>query len=434
MEYNKFLYWAVSFLSCFYIVIASIFCIIWASNYPMEKNVQYVFPNTDVQGFAFKLKDITAESTDVEIVSKGDDFLKWNQYSLYDEMLVSFIRFKGTDDILCIDALQHHNDVILRIVADWQLDEKDSLRINKYRNIPLLDFSFRDASCFRHSLKLQKSLEQLVLNKIGNYHKNGGYLFICVVVNFYNHHFPVLLFFYLLSVILLYWSLRKMPQRWKIISFLFLALVPFIIVFISAISQSSCLSKNIVSVKSRRIFEGNAKLNQLTFLIVHNNDVSSFIDENPEIDINCSDTVYGNSLLMFSIIHKSYKSAKGLLEHQANPNYTSPNNGGTPLLKSLQVFDSSGNPDTSFLSMVMSYGANANLVTYDKNNERKRVPLLEVRDLEQARMLVEKGGAQVSKEIIDILEQDQIFYPLMNDSIHNQIVTYYQSLLSNDEE
>ena len=228
-----------------------------------------------------------------------------------------------------------------------------------------------------------------------------------------------------------------MRKKWKMTSLLLLTVVPFLVLLASLLLAFAApifyRNKDVFDAQSRHIYGGNKNIHPLTFLIDKNNPVSDYLNEHQDIDVDYPDMVYGNSLLMFAIINDSPTSAKELLENQANPNYTSPHNGGTPLLKSLQILDSSEKPDTALLSMVLSFGADPNLFTFDKKHERKRIPLLEVRSLEQARMLVEKGDAQVSDDIIHIMELGRDIYPFMNDSVQNQIVTFYKSLLHNDE-
>ena len=55
---NMLLYRAVQFLCLCYIAITSIFCIIWAGNYPMEDCIQYVLSNTNIQDFTNKFTSV----------------------------------------------------------------------------------------------------------------------------------------------------------------------------------------------------------------------------------------------------------------------------------------------------------------------------------------------------------------------------------------
>ena len=395
--------------SIVYISISSILCIIWAGNYPMEDCFQYVLNNTNVPVFANKLNDVMAENNNLELVPKDDDFLKGYQYGIYDESMVSFIRCKDTHEIIRVEAIEHYNDIVLRT-----------------------------STCSRPRMQLHKVFETQVIERLGEYHRDWIHNYSCTVVYFYNHYFPVLLIGYLLSVILFGWSLKQMQKRWKIASLFVLVVVPFMVLLASLVlSRLRCTDisfrgKEVFNAQSRGIFEGNTDIHQLTFLIVHDNSISDYLNSHKEFDVDYKDNLYENSLLMFAIINNSYNSAKELLEHQANPNFISTYNGGTPLLKTLQNLNSTEKPDTTFLSLVLSFGADANLMTYDKKHERKRAPLMEVRSLEQAYLLVEKGGAKVNKDIICGLKQNGYIYKYLDDSVQSQIIHYYESIMPNE--
>jgi len=400
----------------------------WASNYPMEDCVQYVLPNTDVPEFIYKLKTVIAENSDIEFnhTSTVPNYL-------YDELIVSTICFKGTNHALRVEAIEQHDNVVVRIGPIYKLDDDGSWEKNDYHFGSMADSSLGDIRYYKHSIQIQEAFEERVLNCLGKYHKDRFLFFNSVVVNFYNQYFLILLMGYLLSVILLAWSLKMKGEKWKRTTLLLLTALPLTILLVSASHIFRLRGNYVFDAQSRSIYDGDKikGIHPLTFLIVHNNSVSEYLDEHKDIDINSSDTVYGNSLLIFAILNRSYQSAGELLEHHANPNFTSPYNGGTPLLKSLQVLDYANKPDTAFLSMVLSFGGDAKQITYDKKHNRKRVPLLEARSLDQARLLVERGGATINKDIIRNMKKDKNLNPFINDSIRYQIVQYYKSLSPN---
>ncbi len=426
------LYRIIQYASICYIVIFSISCIMFIGNDPMEECVQYVLPNTNVQSFANKLKNLMAENSDVQF-----NPTKLTPYCLYDESILSSICFNDTNEVLLIEAIEHDDDVVVRIGPIQRLEENGSWKKNSYNNVPIAGFSFGKADDFKHGLQIQKAFEECVLERLGEYHKDWIYNYLSIVAYFFYYYLLELPISYLVAVLLLAFSLKMMRKKWKMTSLLLLTVVPFLVLLASLLLAFAApifyRNKDVFDAQSRHIYGGNKNIHPLTFLIDKNNPVSDYLNEHQDIDVDYPDMVYGNSLLMFAIINDSPTSAKELLENQANPNYTSPHNGGTPLLKSLQILDSSEKPDTALLSMVLSFGADPNLLTFDKKHERKRIPLLEVRSLEQARMLVEKGDAQVSDDIIHIMELGRDIYPFMNDSVQNQIVTFYKSLLHNDE-
>ena len=398
-----FFYRAVQFVCLCYIAITSIFCIIWAGNYPLEECIQYVLPDTNVQDFTNKLKSIANKESDVKLNRKG-----LTPNNLYDEFLVATICFDESDELLQMKAMEHNHEVIVRI---W------------------------NARDFKHVLELQEVFERRVLKREGDYNKDWYYFYTCIIVWFYNRHFPELLSGFFLAIILFALSLKMRRERWKMASFVLLTAVPFMVLLgsllVAYLSPIFYTNKNVYDSQSRFIFDGDSGLHPLTFLIVRDNSIADYLDEHKNIDVNTSDIVYGNSLLMFAIIHNSPTSVNELLERHADPNYISPYSGGTPLLKAMQILDGSGTPDTALLLTLLSSSADANLATFDKRHNRKRIPLLEVRSLEQAHLLVERGRAYVNDEIIHSLEQGISHYPFMNDSTQEQIIDYYKALLPN---
>lgn len=428
-------YGFVKSASIIYITISSLLCIIWVSNYPMENCIQYILPNMNIWEYSQRLNSVLTEGEGIGYAPKSDERLKYcNSYS-FDELMVSHILFKDANIIYRLEAIEHQKDIVLRLGSIYftNPDDEDFLRTFY---LPIGDYSIKDVIGLGNGTRLDRAFEERLLKKMGTYHKDRLYSLCCLVVIIFNHHFLHLLLGYILSVFLFCWSFKMQNKKWKISGFLLLTVVPFIVISVSLLLSyiGFYRGKNVFDAQNRGIYEEGTDIHPLTFLIVRNNPVSDYLDEHQDIDVDCPDAVYGNSLLMFAIIHNSKISAKELLEHQANPNYVSPYSGGTPLLKSLQVFDYYQDPDTTLLSLMLSFGADANLITYDKRHKRNRFPLLEVRSMEQARLLVEKGGAQITQDIIDNMYLIKYVYPFMNDSIHEQIIKYYKSFSQNNEE
>lgn len=77
---------------------------------------------------------------------------------------------------------------------------------------------------------------------------------------------------------------------------------------------------------------------------------------------------------MWTIFNRKYKAFRCLLELGANPNSIC-QNGDTPLILAAGLIDDNYNSDPRFITDLLNFGANPNIVTLDSTTSLKKNPL-----------------------------------------------------------
>ena len=90
-------------------------------------------------------------------------------------------------------------------------------------------------------------------------------------------------------------------------------------------------------------------------------DLTKFIGDNPNIDIDTQEPLRGNSLLMYAIFNNKLNSAKALLENGANPNFVNENH-ETPLIYAIKK------KNISAIRILADFGANPNFAPGGPDN------------------------------------------------------------------
>lgn len=145
-------------------------------------------------------------------------------------------------------------------------------------------------------------------------------------------------------------------------------------------------------------------------LCVADNDsvkIEEYIHEHPKIDIDLPDSNFGCSLLMWAIFNGKYKSFEALLNNGANPNFISERDGSTPLMMAASYVANKGYDDR-YLNTLLKDGADAKLVTLNKEDSLYRNPIFDaITCLQYVKPLVEKGNIDVNFRLdgISIVEE-----------------------------
>ena len=90
-------------------------------------------------------------------------------------------------------------------------------------------------------------------------------------------------------------------------------------------------------------------------------DLTKFIGDNPNIDIDTPEPLLGNSLLMYAIFNNKLNSANALLENGANPNFVNENH-ETPLIYAIKK------NNISAIRILTGFGANPNFAPGGSDN------------------------------------------------------------------
>lgn len=122
--------------------------------------------------------------------------------------------------------------------------------------------------------------------------------------------------------------------------------------------------------------------------------INDYLSKNPMIDVDYPDAIFNSSLLMWCIYNGKLNSAKVLLEHNANPNFVCKIDGDTPLICAASYRDRSYNIDDSFLLLLLSKGADANMISVDSLG-RQGTPLFSAvaTSVVYVKELIELGNA-----------------------------------------
>lgn len=135
--------------------------------------------------------------------------------------------------------------------------------------------------------------------------------------------------------------------------------------------------------------------------------IEEYIHKHPEIDIDLPDSNFGCSLLMWAIFNGKYKSFEALLNNGANPNFVSERDGSTPLIMAASYVANKGYDD-SYLNTLLKAGADAKLVTFNKEDSLYRNPIFDaITCLQYVKPLIEKGNIDVNFKLdgISIVEE-----------------------------
>lgn len=118
------------------------------------------------------------------------------------------------------------------------------------------------------------------------------------------------------------------------------------------------------------------------------------------LNIDTPDAIFGKPLLMWTIFNGKYKAFRCLLELGANPNSIC-KNGDTPLILAAGFIDNNYNTDSRFITDLLNFGANPNIVTLDSTTNLKKNPLFIAvcTSLTYTKILIEQGHVSPYMEV-----------------------------------
>lgn len=115
-----------------------------------------------------------------------------------------------------------------------------------------------------------------------------------------------------------------------------------------------------------------------------------------KVDVDYSESKFGNTLLMLAVRNNKYKSTAALLTYGADPNKHNTFRGSTPMIWSAR------NDDVKFLKLLLEAGGDANSIENANINTTKdkarltvlnaAISLSDIKTLEKVKLLVEKGA------------------------------------------